>query len=216
MNPDSFADGIPVTMEKVGENDQFLPSYEMRVRSRTRMPDWVMGDARGRLAGMITIRDRVIALSDKYGLDYFKDVMQEYVEDSRRYATARVKTQGVPGRIRKSNFKDLAMLGKRVIMPQQNVDLCSTCRWRSTSRPRRSEVSLRRQRLGSLGRTSPRRHHSASPQRLLPHRRLRHVQLGRRSRLGARPRRDRGQPYPGTTSRLRRRLAPRDVDELAL
>ncbi len=48
--------------------------------------------------------------------------MQEYVEDSRRYAVARVKTQGVPGRIRKSNFKDLAMAGKRVILPQQNVD----------------------------------------------------------------------------------------------
>ena len=123
MNPDSFADGIPVTMERVGENDEFLPSYEMRIRSRTRMPDWVMGDARGRLAGMITIRDRVIGLIEKYGLDYFKDVMQEYVEDSRRYATSRVKTQSVPGRIRKSNFKDLAMAGKRVIMPQQNVDL---------------------------------------------------------------------------------------------
>ncbi len=122
MNPDSFADGMPVTMEKVGENDQLHPWYEMRVRSRTRMPDWVMGDARGRLAGMLTIRDRVIQLIDKYGLDYFKDVMREYVEDSRRYAVRRVKTQAVPGRIRKSNFKDLAMAGKRVILPQQNVD----------------------------------------------------------------------------------------------
>jgi N-methylhydantoinase B/oxoprolinase/acetone carboxylase alpha subunit len=122
MNPDSFADGMPVTMEKVGENDALHPWYEMRVRSRTRMPDWVMGDARGRLAGMITIRDRVVQLIDKYGLDYFKDVMREYVEDSRRYAVRRVKNQAVPGRIRKSNFKDLAMAGKRVIMPQQDVD----------------------------------------------------------------------------------------------
>ncbi len=122
LNPDSFADGIPVTMERIGENDQFHPWYEMRVRSRTRMPDWVMGDARGRLAGMITIRDRVIQLIDKYGLDYFKDATREYIEDSRRYAVSRIKTQAVPGRIRKSNFKDLAMAGKRVIMPQQNVD----------------------------------------------------------------------------------------------
>jgi N-methylhydantoinase B/oxoprolinase/acetone carboxylase alpha subunit len=94
----------------------------MRVRSRTRMPDWVMGDARGRLAGMITIRDKVIQVIDKYGLEYFKSVIREYVEDSRRYAMRRVRTQAVPGRIRKSNFKDLAMAGKRVIMPQQNVD----------------------------------------------------------------------------------------------
>ena len=122
MNPDSFADGMPVTMEKVGEHDRLFPWYEMRVRSRTRMPDWVMGDARGRLAGMLTIRDRVIQMIDKYGLDHFKDVMREYVEDSRRYAVRRVKTQAVPGRLRKSNFKDLAMSGKRVIMPSQNID----------------------------------------------------------------------------------------------
>ena len=59
---------------------------------------------------------------DKYGLDFFEDVTREYIEDSRRYAVSRVRTQAVPGRIRKSNFKDLAMKGKRVLLPQQNVD----------------------------------------------------------------------------------------------
>ena len=123
MNPDSFADGMPVTMEKIGENDTLYPWYAMRVKSRTRVPDSVMGDARGRLAGCITIRDKVVELIDKYGLEYFMDVTQEYIEDSRRYAVHRVKTQAVPGRLRKSNFKDLAMAGKRVIMPNQNVDI---------------------------------------------------------------------------------------------
>jgi N-methylhydantoinase B/oxoprolinase/acetone carboxylase alpha subunit len=122
LNPDCFADGVPVTMEKVGQDDRYYPWYEMRMRSRTRVPDFVLGDARGRLAGCVTIRDRVIELIEKYGLDYFRDVVQEYVEDSRRYAVARVKTQAVPGLIRKSNFKDLAMAGKRVILPHQDVD----------------------------------------------------------------------------------------------
>ncbi len=122
LNPDCFADGIPVTMERIGEGDRLYPWYEMRIRSRTRTPDWVMGDARGRLAGCLTIRDRVIKLIDKYGLDFFKEVTREYIEDSRRYAVARVRTQAVPGRLRKSNFKDLAMAGKRVILPEQNID----------------------------------------------------------------------------------------------
>jgi len=122
MNPDVFSDGVPVTMEKVGEVDKYHRWYEMRIRSRTRMPDWVMGDARGRLAGMITIREKVIELIEKYGVDFFKDAIREYVEDGRRYAVKRVKSQTVPGRIRKSNFKDLAMKGKRVVLPQQNVD----------------------------------------------------------------------------------------------
>lgn len=122
MNPDAFSDGVPVTMEKVGENDKYYRWYEMRMRSRTRMPDWVLGDARGRLAGMITIRDKVTEVIDKYGVDFFWDAIREYVEDGRRYAMKRVKSQAVPGRIRKSNFKDLAMEGKRVILPQQDVN----------------------------------------------------------------------------------------------
>jgi len=122
MNPDCFSDGVPVVAERIGQNDRFHPWYEKRMRSRTRVPDWTMGDARGRLAGCLTIRDRLIALVEKYGLEFFEDVAREYIEDSRRYAVSRVRTQATPGRIRKSNFKDLAMKGKRVLLPQQNVD----------------------------------------------------------------------------------------------
>lgn len=122
MNPDCYSDGICVSMEKVGEKDAFYPWYEMRIRSRSRTPDFLMGDARGRLAGCVTIRERLIEVIDKYGLDFFLESTQEFVEDSRRYAVGRVKTQTVPGRVRKSQFKDLAMKGKRVLLPKQDVD----------------------------------------------------------------------------------------------
>jgi len=122
LNPDCFADGICISMEKVGEDDRFYPWYENRIRSRTRTPDWVLGDARGRLAGCITIREKLTELIDKYGLEFFRDAAKEYVEDSRRYAVGRVKTQTVPGRIRKSQFKDLAMKGKRVLASKQDID----------------------------------------------------------------------------------------------
>ncbi len=122
LNPDCYSDGIPISMEKVGEGDRFYPWYEMRIRSRTRTPDFVMGDARGRLAGCITIRERLYEVIAKYGLEFFLEASKEYVEDSRRYAVGRVKTQTVPGRIRKSQFKDLAMKGKRVLMGKQDKD----------------------------------------------------------------------------------------------
>jgi len=123
LNPDAFTDGISIAMERVGENDEYYPWYEKRIRSRTRIPDWVLGDARGRLAGCLTIREKFLELVRKYGLDYMRDVLKEYVEDGRRFAVARVRSQMVPGRVRKSNFKDLAMRGKRVILPQQDVDV---------------------------------------------------------------------------------------------
>ncbi|MDH3211373.1 MAG: hydantoinase B/oxoprolinase family protein [Myxococcales bacterium] len=122
LNPDCYSDGLCIAMEKVGENDAFYPWYEMRIKSRTRTPDWVLGDARGRLAGCLTIREKLTQVIEKYGLDFFRDASQEYVEDSRRYAVGRVKTQTVPGRIRKSQFKDLAMKGKRVLLGKQDID----------------------------------------------------------------------------------------------
>jgi N-methylhydantoinase B/oxoprolinase/acetone carboxylase alpha subunit len=122
LNPDVFADGLTVSMEKVGERDRYYPWYEMRIRSRTRTPEYVLGDARGRLAGCISIRERLTEVIAKYGLDFFLDASKEYVEDSRRYAVSRVRTQAVPGRARKSQFKDLAMRGKRVSRPSQDVD----------------------------------------------------------------------------------------------
>jgi N-methylhydantoinase B/oxoprolinase/acetone carboxylase alpha subunit len=122
LNPDCYSDGIAISMERVGERDRFYPWYEMRIRSRTRTPDFVMGDARGRLAGCITIRERLGEVIGKYGLEFFLDAGKEYVEDSRRYAVGRVKTQTVPGRVRKSQFKDLAMKGKRVLLSKQDVD----------------------------------------------------------------------------------------------
>ena len=122
LNPDCYSDGLCISMEKVGENDRFFPWYDMRIRSRTRTPDFVLGDARGRLAGCVAIRDRLTEVIDKYGIDFFREATQEYVEDSRRYAVSRVKTQTVPGRARKSQFKDLAMKGKRVLLGKQDVD----------------------------------------------------------------------------------------------
>ncbi len=122
LHPDCYSDGLAISMERVGENDRFYPWYEMRIRSRTRTPDFVMGDARGRLAGCVTIRERLTEVIEKYGLDFVLDAGKEYVEDSRRYAVARVKTQTVPGRIRKSQFKDLAMKGKRVLLAKQDID----------------------------------------------------------------------------------------------
>ena len=122
LNPNVFADGLTFSMEKVGENDRYFPWYDLRIRSRTRTPEYVLGDARGRLAGCITIRERLFEVIAKYGLDFVLDSSKEYVEDSRRYAVSRVKSQTIPGRVRKSQFKDLAMKGKRVNDPSQDVD----------------------------------------------------------------------------------------------
>ena len=122
LNPNVFADGLTFSMEKVGESDRYYPWYDLRIRSRTRTPDYVLGDARGRLAGCITIRERLFEVIEKYDLDFILDASKEYVEDSRRYAVSRVRTQAIPGRIRKSQFKDLAMKGKRVLDPSQDID----------------------------------------------------------------------------------------------
>ena len=207
LNPDCYSDGIAISMERVGENDRFYPWYEKRIRSRTRTPDFVMGDARGRLAGCITIRERLDDVIEKYGLDFFLDAGQEYVEDSRRYAVGRVKSQTVPGRIRKSQFKDLAMKGKRVLLAKQDIDcmLFNLPMELTINADASVSLSLRgRQRHGALRREHQPDGAQVRPDDgLLAHRRLRHVQLGADLGLGHRDaaRRLLGQPLRGRTSR---------------
>ena len=74
---------MPVSMERIGENDYYPgTSY---IRSRTRR--WISA-MRGRLAGLITVREKLIETIDKYGLMFFENASKEYIEDSWRYAVA--------------------------------------------------------------------------------------------------------------------------------
>jgi len=119
---DIFTDGLIITGEKVGVADKLKKEYEIRVNTLTRMGFFWLLDTRARVAGCHIARKGLLDLIKRYGIDYYKEVIKEFVEDSRRYATARIKTQAVPGRIRRRSCKDIAAAGKRTITKDQARD----------------------------------------------------------------------------------------------
>lgn len=120
MHPNMFGEGMHVCLEKVGSNYEFHRSYLMRVEHCVRTPSaWVL-DCKARVGGSVIIRDKVLDLIKKYGVDYYKNVTQELIEDGRRNGVQRLKKQSVPGRLRKSTFFDMVMNGRGLIPQQQN------------------------------------------------------------------------------------------------
>lgn len=114
-----FTDGLIITGEKIGVNDELKKEYEIRVNQLTRMGFFWLLDTRARVAGCHMARKGLEELIKRYGVDYYKEVVKEFVEDSRRYATARIKTQAVPGRMRRRSCKDIAAEGKRTLAAEQ-------------------------------------------------------------------------------------------------
>lgn len=116
---DIFTDGLIITGEKIGEKDTLKKEYEIRVNQLTRMGFFWLLDTRARVAGCHIARRGLLELIERNGIEYYKEVIKEFVEDSRRYATARIKTQAVPGRMRRRSCKDISAEGKSTITKDQ-------------------------------------------------------------------------------------------------
>jgi len=116
---DLYTDGFITVGEKVGENDKLKKEYINRANTFTRMPFFFLLDTKARVAGCHMARDGILKLAERYGADAVKQLMKEFIEDSRRYASARVKSQTVPGRIRRRSAKDIICEGKKTISEDQ-------------------------------------------------------------------------------------------------
>jgi N-methylhydantoinase B/oxoprolinase/acetone carboxylase alpha subunit len=121
LAPECFDEGLHICAEKIGSDDKLDKSYISRVNVGCRMPSFWLMDCRSRIAGCLIIREKVLEIVERYGVDYFKKATREYVEDSRRYTLGRILSQAIPGRLRKTSCKDVMMKGKGVL-PQQNRD----------------------------------------------------------------------------------------------
>lgn len=117
-----FADGLQFLFEKIGRQDQLSREFRKRVQTFTRMPHTWLSDTAACVAGAMLLRERVIETIRKYSVDYFKQVMREYIEDGRRSSQARIRTQLVPGRYRKRAQKAINLAGKQSLFPHQQKD----------------------------------------------------------------------------------------------
>lgn len=98
--PDRYGEGLHISCEKVGENDDFRRDYLIRLNMNLRNASWWIMDDKAKLSGCVMVREAVRKIVAEFGLDYYKRAIRELIEEGRRNFVKRVRTTLVPGRFR--------------------------------------------------------------------------------------------------------------------
>lgn len=95
-----FGNGLTVTAERVGENDEISPDYWIRAEYNLRTPIYWILDQKALLSACLMVRERVDEIVEAYGVDYYKRATRELIEEGRRGHLERMRLMTVPGRYR--------------------------------------------------------------------------------------------------------------------
>ena len=118
-----FTEGLIICAERVGENDSLYKYYEVRAERSVRSPDlWIM-DTKARVTGALTARDQVLATIEEFGIDYYQEATQEYIEGARQAQHERVKTMLIPGKYKEVTTCDQMMEGQAGLSPLADGDV---------------------------------------------------------------------------------------------
>ncbi len=112
-----FTEGLIICAEKIGENDSIYKHYEVRAERSVRSPDlWIL-DAKARVTGAILARDEILSTIEEFGIDYYNQAVNEYIEGARQAQLERVKTVLVPGIYKEVTTSDQNMEGQAGLSP---------------------------------------------------------------------------------------------------
>ncbi len=112
-----FTEGLFVCAEKIGSNDEIRRDYVIRCERNLRMPIYWVLDEKAKVASCIEMRESVRSIIDEVGIDYWRRVMKEFIEEGRRSQLARTKQLTVPGIYRGHTFYGHVTEGKPGFQP---------------------------------------------------------------------------------------------------
>lgn len=112
-----YTEGLSITAEKIGTNDEVRRDYWIRCERNVRTPKYWILDEKARIGGCMDVRERVIDLIDQVGVDYFKRATKEYIEEGRRSHLARMRAMTVPGKYRGVRYLGILWEDKPGILP---------------------------------------------------------------------------------------------------
>jgi acetone carboxylase alpha subunit len=107
-----FGDGAYYTARKIGEELDIYNSWKNDFPDKTRTPDFLKLDERTRMTGCLMIRNAVNDLIDDYGIEKFKQLSREAIEDGRRGFRSRIQKTMLPGTYRGASFVDALYEGQ--------------------------------------------------------------------------------------------------------
>ncbi|MGO9754266.1 MAG: hydantoinase B/oxoprolinase family protein [Solirubrobacteraceae bacterium] len=104
---DRYGDGVLISCEKAGENDEFHASYLKRCADSVRAEMYWVLDEKTRLAGCQMVRDQLHRVIREEGIDTYKRFAREVIEEGRRSFKARIKEMAFPGVYESPRFSDV-------------------------------------------------------------------------------------------------------------
>ena len=123
LSSERFTEGLIICAERIGENDSIYKYYEVRAERSVRSPDlWIL-DAKARVTGALTARDQVLETIKEFGVDYYQDAVEEYIEGARIAQLERVKTMLIPGTYKEVTTCDQMMEGAPGLSPLADGDV---------------------------------------------------------------------------------------------
>jgi acetone carboxylase, alpha subunit len=123
MSPERFSEGLHVSAEKVGEDDDLRADYLIRLRMNLRNADWWILDSKSKIAGMVMVREAVQKVIDEFGLDFYKQATRELIEENRRQFQRRVRRTLVPGRYRATHHQVFRFANEEFVHPFSRRDM---------------------------------------------------------------------------------------------
>lgn len=112
-----FTEGLSITAEKIGSNDQVRRDYWVRAERNVRTPKYWILDEKARIGGCMQVRERIVELIDEVGLDYYRRAVKEYIEEGRRAHLSRIQAMTVPGRYRGVRYLGILFEDKPGVLP---------------------------------------------------------------------------------------------------
>ncbi|WP_181692771.1 hydantoinase B/oxoprolinase family protein [Natronomonas sp. LN261] len=107
-----FGDGAYYTARKIGEDLELYNSWKKEYPAKTRTPSFLKLDERTRITGCLMIRNSVKGMISRIGVETFKQLSREAIEDSRRGFRSRIQKTMLPGTYRGASFVDALYEGQ--------------------------------------------------------------------------------------------------------
>jgi N-methylhydantoinase B/oxoprolinase/acetone carboxylase alpha subunit len=106
-----FAEGLILPCLKIGEGDELRRDFEVLVERSVRSPIPWLTDNRAKLTGLRMIREAVKELIAQIGIEDYRKLTREYIEDTLRATREKVRRFLFPGRYREVGWRGITIPG---------------------------------------------------------------------------------------------------------
>ena len=111
-----FAEGLIMPCVKIGSGDTLRKDLDILVDRGVRSSTSWLADNRAKLTGNMIVREKLKELVAEVGLDFYRKICREYIEDTMRATREKVLRSLFPGRYREVAWRGVTLPGQESLL----------------------------------------------------------------------------------------------------